>query len=151
MFHRHREVFCWKHVLAGLSSWCQSRRHSQSMPVHQNHTHAAMTLAFFQEGQAHGGWWMDRNISLLLPPSPPLGRAGSGKYLCSHLLVLCPVNLDFIVLMHSETAPKRALGAPQVQRRVIHLGIPTLEGSRLDSLHWSMWLNLNYLPSGGFL
>lgn len=55
------------------------------MPVCQAHTHAAMTLAFFQEGQACGAWGMDRNLQC---PPPPWGRAGLGNHICSHLLVL---------------------------------------------------------------
>jgi len=57
---------------------------------------------------------------------------------CFHFLVLCPVNLDFIVFVQIETALKGAVGAPPEQSQIIHLGIPTLEGSKLDCLHWSM-------------
>lgn len=91
------------------------------MPVHQAHRHVAVTLAFLQGEQGCGARGMDRSLSF----------PGLGNCVCSHLCVLCPVNLDFVAFMRNETAPRGALGAPQVQRWVICLGIPTLEGAGL--------------------
>lgn len=138
--HRHWGAFCWTHVLAGLSSWCLSRRHAQGMSGPHKYD-----LGLFVQRVRHVAAWCGHQLPLDLYREVLGWEIMSPACSCSAqstLISLCSCKMELLQRDHWEHHNNRD-GAFPLQRAAG----PTASAGPWDwtSVTWLLKESFNHL------